>query len=128
VNSIKEKHERNLKILSLSRSGYSARQIAETVGLSHRQVQRITAQTRAEHRQRLESLGRDEKPTGRGRTRPLEALESLRRAQEVMLDIVFASDPNLSTALRAELAKKSFDSSYEEIDAALMLLPEIVSE
>ena len=124
----KEKHERNLRILGLSRSGHSARQIAESLGLSHRQVQRITAQMRAEHRQRLESLGRDEKPTGRGRTRALEALESLRRAGEDMLDLVYASDPKLSTALQTELAKKSFDSSSEEIAAALMLLPEVDSE
>jgi FixJ family two-component response regulator len=128
MNTIKEKHERNLRILSLSRSGLSARRIAEALGLSHRQVQRITAQTRAEDRQRLESLGRDEKPTGRGRTRALEALESLGRAQEAMLDIVYASDPNLSTALQTELANMTFDSRREEIAAALMLLPEIDSE
>jgi hypothetical protein len=120
----KEKHERNLKILRLSRSGYSARQIAEATGLSQRHVQRIIVEMRRQHRERLERLPLEEEPSGFGRSRALEALESLRHSMDDMLDILKANEPDLFGALGEAMSKETFDIRYAEIEVALMLLPE----
>ncbi len=120
----KEKHERNLRILRLSRSGYSARQIAEAVGLTQRQVQRITVEMRRQHRERLEQLPLEEEPSGFGRSRALEALASLRQSMDNMVDILNANEPDLVWALGEAMSKRTFDNRYAEIEAALMLLPE----
>ena len=124
MRSGKDKHERNMKILRLSRSGYTAQQIADAMGLSHRHVQRITAEMRVQHRERLEELVYVDEPSGLGRDRALEALESLRESMDRMVDILNANEPDVRTALGEALSKRTFDERYAEIEAALMLLPE----
>jgi DNA-binding CsgD family transcriptional regulator len=124
----KEKHERNLKILRLSRSGYTARQIAEAFGLSPRHVQRITAEMRVQHREWIQRLARGDEPSALGRDRALEALESLKQSMDLMVKILNARERDFRGAVGGEISKRVFHNSYAEIEAALMLVPERPSE
>jgi hypothetical protein len=121
----KNKRERDLMILRLDRMGRTARRISEEVGLSIRQVQRITREMRQEHRERLDSLVEGQGPAGLGREGALESLGKLRQAMENMVDIVNVCEPNFRTEIGAQYAKTKFSDHYEEVEAALMLLPEV---
>jgi predicted transcriptional regulator len=121
----KTKRERDLMILRLDRTDRTARQISEEVGLSIRQVQRITKEMRREHNERLDSFVEGRKPTGLGRERALDSLIELREAMEKMVDIVNVCDPTFQMEIGAQYAMTKFAPHYDEVEAALMLLPEV---
>jgi IS30 family transposase len=119
------KRERNLKIHRLHNRGWSARQISEAVGMSHRQVQRILAEMKAEYEGRFRRLTREaDEACERGRARALELLDRMKEKSDEMVDLLSVHDLRPREALPLMLRKDVFDHEYLELRAMLELIPD----
>jgi hypothetical protein len=126
VASSEERRIRDLKILRMTRGEASARKIAAALGMSERHIQRIIAEKKAEHQERLERLSVVEEPTMSGRARGLEALGILKRSMEMMADVVEANEPEMRTGIVAMVSRRQFEVNCEEIEALLLTVPQVV--
>lgn len=122
--SYDEKRKRNLDILRLDRASYSARAIGEAVGLSTRHVQRLLAQLRAEHEEKVSLLARKPEPRSQGRQRGLEVLEQIKEGVGHMADIMAVCEPRAGKTMAFALRESLFAEHYLELEAILQLVPE----